>query len=290
MNKGIRLAVVLAVVTVALGLLAGCGRNTPDVGNAAIHSPVASSGQAGEATDPSRETQLPEVSAGQGEPAANSSGQPSSPSSSGAAQAASSGSLSDAQPAPSDETSPDSRPAASSSVHAGSESGTPSVPAGPESGSASPAGNPGSGSAASSGQPNAPSGQPASPPASPQGANSTEPKADAVTISVFGNEEWGTVLESESVKWKDGDTVADLLIRALKSRKLAYETRGSGALFYVTGIDGLFEFDDGPTSGWKYRVNGEVIGRSAGAFKAQPGDRITWFYAPDDEDVGEIAP
>ena len=105
-------------------------------------------------------------------------------------------------------------------------------------------------------------------------------------MSVMGNAEWGTVLEPETVKLKKGDSVADLLIRALKSHKLAYETRGAGALLYVAGIDGLFEFDDGPLSGWKYRVNDEVIGRSSGVYKPVPGDRIAWFYASEDEEAG----
>ena len=108
------------------------------------------------------------------------------------------------------------------------------------------------------------------------------PQENAVLLSVVGNAEWGTVLASETIALKSGDKVSDLLIRALKSHKLAYETRGAGALFYVVGIDGLFEFDDGPTSGWKYRVNGEVASISAGAYKPEPGDQVEWFYAADD--------
>lgn len=79
--------------------------------------------------------------------------------------------------------------------------------------------------------------------------------------------------------------MAELLIRTLKARKLAYETRGRGALFYVAGIDGLFEFDDGPTSGWKYRVNGKVESVGAGVYEPKPGDAIEWFYVSEDEEA-----
>jgi hypothetical protein len=122
----------------------------------------------------------------------------------------------------------------------------------------------------------------------PSSASSSAPEASgqtvvrAVTISVAGNSEWGEILESRFVELKDGDTVADLLIRALKASKLAYETSGSGALFYVRGIDGLFEFDDGPTSGWHYRVNGKELGVGAGSYKPEPGDAIEWIYESED--------
>lgn len=104
-----------------------------------------------------------------------------------------------------------------------------------------------------------------------------------MTFSVAGNAERGTIVPPAQVELKKGETVADLLIRALKARKLAYETTGSGALFYVRGIDGLFEFDEGPASGWKYRVNGKEPGVGAGAYNPKPGDAVEWFYATEDE-------
>jgi hypothetical protein len=111
------------------------------------------------------------------------------------------------------------------------------------------------------------------------------PAADSIILSIEGNAEWGTVLEAESIILATGDTVADVLKRAAKLHRLAYEIKGSGALTYIRGIDGLYEFDDGPTSGWKYRVNGKVADIGAGAYKLKSGDLVEWFYASEDEEA-----
>jgi len=132
---------------------------------------------------------------------------------------------------------------------------------------------------------------PASDAVSPSGpADGNREVARTVTISVVGIGEWGTILPPEEAELKPDDTVSDVLVRVLKSRKLAYETRGKGALLYVAGIDGLFEFDEGPTSGWKYRVNGVVRGEGAGQYKPEPGDRIEWFYTTGDGEAGDALP
>lgn len=91
------------------------------------------------------------------------------------------------------------------------------------------------------------------------------------------------MLKATSVELRKGDTVVDVLKRGAKARKLAYEIRGSGAMSYVAGIDGLFEFDDGPTSGWKFKVNGKVADVGAGAYKLEAGDRVDWYYVEEDE-------
>lgn len=270
MSKWRRLAVGAVVVAVLLGLVAGCGqqrsaKNTQGATVAAGGSATtmengrqASAGGNGAiASSSASSNQADPEASGQGESAAvASSAQPSDPSPSGLTQANPSDQTAGAaspQPDQSGESSPGERPVASPSRQ-------------PESPS--------------------PSGQSTPASAPEQADDASEPKTTAVTFSVTGNADWGTVIEPESIELKDDDTVAELLIRALKSHKLAYETRGSGALFYVTGIDGLFEFDDGPASGWKYRVNDEVIGRSAGVYKPEPGDRIEWFYAAEDEEAG----
>jgi hypothetical protein len=125
---------------------------------------------------------------------------------------------------------------------------------------------------------------PASPPAAKPASPSPSPTAVAkeITLSIIGNAKWGTVVPADKIDLKNHDTVADLLIRTLKAHKLAFEKRGSGALFYMVGIDGLYEFDDGPTSGWKYRVNGKEPGVGAGSFEPKPGDKVEWIYASED--------
>ncbi|WP_027086619.1 DUF4430 domain-containing protein [Cohnella panacarvi] len=114
-------------------------------------------------------------------------------------------------------------------------------------------------------------------------AEPSEPVAQRVVFSIMGNEEWGTIVDNEQVDLKDGDTAASVLKRVAKAHRLAYEIRGSGAFTYIEGIDGLYEFDNGPTSGWKFRVNGVVSDLGAGVYELEPGDRLEWIYVNSDE-------
>lgn len=114
-------------------------------------------------------------------------------------------------------------------------------------------------------------------------AKPSEPDVLRITLSIVGNEEWGTIVDNEQVDLKEGDTAVSVLKRIAKAHRLAYEIRGSGAMTYVEGIDGLYEFDNGPTSGWKFRVNGDVPDIGAGAYELGPGDRLEWVYVNSDE-------
>lgn len=114
-------------------------------------------------------------------------------------------------------------------------------------------------------------------------AKPSEPDALQITLSITGNEEWGTIVDSEQVDLKEGDTAASVLKRVAKAHRLAYEIRGSGAMTYIEGIDGLYEFDNGPTSGWKFRVNGVFSDLGAGVYELEPGDRLEWVYVNSDE-------
>lgn len=124
-------------------------------------------------------------------------------------------------------------------------------------------------------------------PTQPPTEKPTPDVEDAVTFTVTGNAEWGAIIPSETVVLKEGDTAASVLKRVAKAHRLSFEIRGSGALTYIEGIDGLYEFDDGPTSGWKYRVNGEVPDIGAGVYELKPGDRLEWFYTSEDEAAAE---
>jgi hypothetical protein len=111
----------------------------------------------------------------------------------------------------------------------------------------------------------------------------TEETSKEVIFSIIGNEEWGTIIDGEHVTLKDGDTAASVLKRVAKAHRLAFEISGSGAMTYIEGIDGLYEFDNGPTSGWKYRVNGVVPDIGAGIYELKPGDIVEWIYVLNDE-------
>lgn len=75
---------------------------------------------------------------------------------------------------------------------------------------------------------------------------------------------------NKSIEVKSGDSVYSILMRSGASV--------SGSSSYVRGINGLFEFDKGPQSGWKYSVNGSTPGVGCGSYKVKAGDRIRWYY------------
>lgn len=103
------------------------------------------------------------------------------------------------------------------------------------------------------------------------------------TISIAAEGEIGVILEETEAEWKDGDTVLDVLKRVTREQKMQMEYRGFGALTYVEGIANVYEFDHGPASGWVYKVNGELVKKSAGAWKVKAGDRIEWIYVLKEE-------
>lgn len=95
------------------------------------------------------------------------------------------------------------------------------------------------------------------------------------------------ILDFTHVPVEEGDTVLDVMIRETRARRLQMEFSGRGAMAYVKGIDNLYEFDEGPESGWLYRVNGVFPDRSAGIWPAEAGDVIEWLYTRDlGRDVG----
>lgn len=98
------------------------------------------------------------------------------------------------------------------------------------------------------------------------------PQAKQVTISVRGDQ--GYLLDAKKVDIQEGTTVFEVL----KNTGLEIDSTGSGNSKYVKGINDLYEFDKGSTSGWKYRVNGTFPNRSAGAVTVKPGDKIEWVY------------
>jgi hypothetical protein len=96
------------------------------------------------------------------------------------------------------------------------------------------------------------------------------------TLSVITHTE--AIIDGEAVSFAEGESVLDILIAAVQEAKLQLEYSGAGATAYVRGINDLYEFDEGPESGWVYTVNGEEIMESAGAYKPRDGDTLIWQY------------
>jgi hypothetical protein len=113
----------------------------------------------------------------------------------------------------------------------------------------------------------------------------TNPAKKTAKISVIGDSQRGTILSSKSIDIETGNTVYDVLIKAMGSSKV--EASGSGSSKYIIGIDGLNEFDRGPKSGWMFSVNGEYVEKSSSSVKVSDGDVIVWKYTLDlGEDIG----
>ncbi len=118
-------------------------------------------------------------------------------------------------------------------------------------------------------------------PASAARIEASEPSMDeqtTVTLTITGDEETGVILSSTKVEIEEGDTVFDVLVKAVKEHDIRIEYSGRGSNTYIEGIDDLYEFDNGPTSGWVVGVNGTLIPKSSGAVEVEPRDQVEWFY------------
>lgn len=129
----------------------------------------------------------------------------------------------------------------------------------------------------------------------PPGTNEpvpSKPESSADTVRLIVVDDESDILLDTFVLWEEGDTVMDALREAAEENGMDVAARGFKSFAYVEGIDGLYEFDKGPKSGWLYRVNGEFPDVGAGAYKLQAGDVAEWIYTngetkPANADEGE---
>ncbi len=101
----------------------------------------------------------------------------------------------------------------------------------------------------------------------------------------------GVILPPTEYVLRPGDTVFDLLDRAVRYNKIQMEYQGadqnSFGSVYVQGIHYLYEFSCGPLSGWMYRVNGEYPNYGCSKYELRDDDVIEWVYTCDlGRDVG----
>jgi len=95
-----------------------------------------------------------------------------------------------------------------------------------------------------------------------------------IYLTVTGDSQRGVIYKRNKVYINNNDTPYSVLKREVPNVKAT----GSGSNLYVKEVDGLGEFDRGPLSGWKYKVNGVEIQESAGTYKLKSGDDLHWFY------------
>jgi len=93
----------------------------------------------------------------------------------------------------------------------------------------------------------------------------------------------GIIFPETIVVAHEGDNVFDVLSREMRSAGIHLVSRQTPALnsVYIEAINNIFEFDAGPLSGWKYKVNGDFVGQGASAYILQDGDFIEWLYTVD---------
>ena len=98
----------------------------------------------------------------------------------------------------------------------------------------------------------------------------------------------GIVLEKFELEYEEGETVFEVIAKAVKENKIHMEYTGTAKIPYIEGVANLYEFDCGPLSGWMYQVNGWFPSFSMGQYQVERGDSIELIYTCDlGEDVGD---
>ena len=101
------------------------------------------------------------------------------------------------------------------------------------------------------------------------------PVKQTVSIKVIGI---NTTMMQGNIEVNSSSTAYSVLRELARKNGKSISTKGFGSTVYVSGIDGLKEFDHGPSSGWMYKVNGTPPNIGAGAYKVKAGDQVIWYY------------
>lgn len=101
----------------------------------------------------------------------------------------------------------------------------------------------------------------------------------------------GVILPKTEYTVGEGDTVFDVLSRAVREQKIHMEYQGANenafGSVYIEGINHSYEFSCGALSGWMYRVNGVFPNYGCSMYKLKDGDVVEWVYTCDlGRDVG----
>ena len=112
----------------------------------------------------------------------------------------------------------------------------------------------------------------------------TEGKTDLVPAD-------GILLEATEVSFSEGESVFDILLREMQSRKIhmSFTTSPIYESAYIEAIGNLYEFDCGALSGWMYCVNGVYPDYGVSKYYPQEGDVIEFHYTCDlGRDLGQV--
>lgn len=101
------------------------------------------------------------------------------------------------------------------------------------------------------------------------------PVKQTVSVQVIGV---NSTMMQGNIEVNSSSTAYSVLRELAKQNGKSISTKGFGSTVYVSGIDGLKEFDHGPSSGWMYKVNGTPPNIGAGAYRLKTGDQVIWYY------------
>ena len=101
------------------------------------------------------------------------------------------------------------------------------------------------------------------------------PVKQTVSVQVIGVN--STIMQG-NIEVNSSSTAYSVLRELAKQNGKSISTKGFGSTVYVSGIDGLKEFDHGRSSGWMYKVNGTPPHIGAGAYYLKAGDQVIWYY------------
>lgn len=107
---------------------------------------------------------------------------------------------------------------------------------------------------------------------SPPQAEAVNERAEKVLLSInYGDGRLQTV----TVEWRDGMTVADVLEQEPWIRLV---TNGSSQSAFLTALNGVANEGAGGRN-WTYTVNGKYADRSFAVYELQPNDHVLWTFA-----------
>lgn len=93
----------------------------------------------------------------------------------------------------------------------------------------------------------------------------------------------GVILGTTKVTLNPGDTVYDVTLRVVKSKKIQMESQGTVAMqnLYIASINNIYEKAYNSKSGWVFLINGKKPGIGCSVQTLKTGDALVWAYSLD---------
>ena len=92
----------------------------------------------------------------------------------------------------------------------------------------------------------------------------------------------GRILEETEYVLRSGDTVFDILSRAVRANRIQMEFQGADKniynSIYIRGINYIYEYSCGDLSGWMYKVNGDFPEFGVDKYKLKDKNVIEFVY------------